>query len=111
MRLAGVDTGVSRAAAHDTDTARSTGLAATPRSAAADRAMGITISAVAVLLIMAPNPTQITNTPSRSAHGPAPPTMSTRRLATLSAAPLTCMAVETGIIPATSTTVVHETPR
>ena len=51
------------------------------------------------------------NRPSSSACGPASPTMSTSRSASCSAAPVATIAVESEIIPPTSTTVVHEMPR
>src|SRR4051794_36330852 len=98
IRLAGVATGVRNAAAAATATAISTGLTDTSMSAAAETAIGMTISAVATLLISCPNAIVSPTSPARSAYGPAPPTTSTSRSASCSAAPLAIIAVESGII-------------
>src|SRR5690349_7361189 len=94
MRLTGVATGVSSAADAATQIVISTGRMLVPVSAAAARPIGITISAVAVLLISRP-------------YGPIPPTTLIRPSATWSAAPLSNIAVDSGSIAATRTTVVH----
>ena len=61
------------AAAADTVTAIRTGSAATPMSVAADKATGITISAVAMFEISWPSTAVSTNSPSSNAYGPASP--------------------------------------
>ena len=66
IMLAGVAIGIRNAAEHDTVTAIRTGRADTPSSADADTAIGITISAVAVLLMVAPTTADSTKIPSSS---------------------------------------------
>ena len=88
------------------------GFAETSSSAAAEIATGITISAVAVLLISWPSTRVRRTSPSRSACGPASPTPSTSASASCSAAPVSTIAVDRGIIPATRITVlVQAIPR
>ena len=65
------------------------------------------MSAVAVLLISCPKTAVTTNSPISSPYGPMPPTTLIRPSATWSAAPLSNIAVESGSIAATRTTVVH----
>jgi len=50
-----------------------------------------------------------TNSPAISAYGPASPTIATSRSASNCAAPVVRIALASGIIPATSDTVVHDT--
>ena len=64
-----------------------------------------------MLLISWPNTAVTTKSPASSAYGPRPPTTPMSASAIRSAAPVWVIAVESGIIPATSTTVVHEMPR
>src|SRR5262245_31072996 len=109
--LAGVATGVRNDAAQATQRLTSTGLAETCSCAAADTAMGIMISAVAVLLTSWPNTIVSRTIAVSSAYGPAAPTACTIRWPTASPAPDTRIAVDRGMIPPTSTTVVHDTPR
>ena len=111
IRFAGVATGVRKEAAADTATAISTGRGETPISVAAETAIGITIRAVAMLLISWPSTAVSRNRPSSSASGPASPTTSTSASASSSAAPGAYIAVESGIMPPTRTTVVHEMAR
>ena len=66
IRFAGVATGVRKAAAAATATAISTGFAETSISAAAESAIGITISAVAMLLISWPSTAVSRNEPERA---------------------------------------------
>ena len=70
----------------------------------------MTINAVAVLLISWPSTAVSTKRPSSSTCGPASPTTRTSPSASFSAAPDDVIAVESGIIPPTRITVVHETP-
>ena len=79
IRLTGVATGVRYAAEAATVTDIRTGRTSIPRSAAAATAIGITISAVAMLLISCPNIAVTRNRPASSAYGPRPPTVATRR--------------------------------
>ena len=67
-------TGVRNEAAAATVTAIKAGRTDTPMSTAAERAIGITISAVAVLLINWPSVAVSTKSPMSSAYGPALPT-------------------------------------
>ena len=69
------------------------------------------ISTVAVLLMSWPSTMVSTQTASRARCGDADPTRSSSRPAMTSAVPVVTNAVDSGIIPATSTTVVHETER
>ena len=111
IRFTGVATGVRNDAAAATATVISNGRAETPSSAAAETAIGITISAVAELLMIWPSTAVSTNRPSSSACGPAPPTTSTSSAASCSAAPVVCIAVDSGIIAPIRTTVVQATAR
>ena len=65
------------------------------------------MSAVAMLLMSWPSAAVIRKSPASSAYGPALRTAPTRASATWSAAPVWVIAVDSGIIPATSTTVVQ----
>ena len=65
------------------------------------------MSAVAMLLMSWPITAVMRNRPASRAYGPALRTTPTSVSATRSAAPVAVMAVESGIIPATSTTVVQ----
>ena len=103
--------GVRKAAAAATVSDIITGRTEMPRSPAALIAIGIMMSAVAVFEISWPKTAVITKSPSKRAYGPASPTTSTRISAMSSAAPDCWTATDTGIIPATSTTVVHEIDR
>ena len=78
-------------------------------SAATTAAMGTMISTVAVLLISWPSSMVSTHTASSANRGEADPTRSSSRFAMASAVPVDTKAVDSGIIPPTSTTVVHET--
>ena len=69
-------TGVSSAAAAATLTAISTGRGDTPISTAAATAMGMTMSAVAVLLMSWPSTAVSRKSPTAGAYGPASPTAS-----------------------------------
>ena len=109
--FAGVATGVRNDADAATHTLIRTGRAEMSSWLAADTATGIITSAVAVLLISWPNATVTMNSAISSTVGPASPTASTRMSAICCAAPESVMAVESGINPATSSTVVHEMPR
>src|SRR5262245_29731154 len=100
--FAGVATGVRSAADATTLTDINTGRDETPSSDAAARAIGITTRIVAVLLISCPSTAVSTNSAISNGYGPASPTMVTRPSASLLAAPLTVIAVDSGIIPATS---------
>ena len=60
-----------------------------------------------MLLMSCPKTAVIANSPASSAYGPASRTTPTSASATWSAAPVWVIAVESGIIPATSTTVVQ----
>jgi hypothetical protein len=73
--------------------------------------MGMTIRAVAVLLINWPSTAVSTNNPTSSACGPASPTTAMSVSETRSAAPDCWNASDNGIIAPTSTTVVHEIDR
>jgi hypothetical protein len=66
IRFTGVATGVRNEATAATATHISTGRADTPSSDAADRAMGMTMIAVAVLLISWPKATVSSATPRSS---------------------------------------------
>ena len=74
-------------------------------------AIGITIRAVAMLLISCPKTAVTRNSPASSAYGPNGPTIATSWSAISPAAPVWVIAVDSGIMPATRTTVVHEMPR
>ena len=111
IMLPGVATGVRNAAADITLTAISSGLPETPNAAAADSAIGITTSAVAVLLINWPSTAVIRISPMSSGYGPASPTTSTSPSAINCAAPVDCSALDSGMMPPSSTTVVHEIAR
>ena len=80
-------------------------------SAAAESAIGITISAVAMLLISWPSTAVSRNSPRSRACGPASPTTSTSRSASCPAAPVSTMAVESEIMPPTRITVVQAIAR
>ena len=69
------------------------------------------ISTVAVLLMSWPSTIVSTQTASSARCGEAEPTRSRSRHAMASAVPVETKAVDSGIMPATSTTVVHETAR
>ena len=98
-------TGVSSAAADVTATDISTVFGEMPMPWAAVSAIGITISAVAMLLINWPSTAVRTNNPASSAYGPPSPTNPTRPSASNLAAPVSIIAVESAIMPPTSTTV------
>ena len=89
----------------------STGRGETPMPAAAATATGIMIRAVAVLLISWPMIAVTTNRPASSASGPASPTSLTSQSASMSAAPDSTIAVESGIIAPTRITVVQSMAR
>src|SRR6188508_2685870 len=108
IMLTGVATGVRNDAAAATVTLIRTGWGEMPSSMAAAAAMGMTMSAVAMLLMSWPSVAVMRNRPASSATGPNGPTTDTRVSATRSAAPVWVIAVDSGIIPATRTTVVHE---
>ncbi|MCY1249776.1 hypothetical protein D9M72_633430 [compost metagenome] len=78
---------------------------------AAATPIGMTISAVAVLLINCPMIAVRTNNPASSAIGPASPTRLTKCSAISFAAPVCTMAVDSGIIAPTRITVVQPTAR
>ena len=82
----------------------------TPVSAAAAAPIGITINAVAVFEINWPRTAVSRKIPTRSAYPPASPIASTSQSASFPAAPEDVIAVESGIIPPTRITVVHEIP-
>ena len=65
------------------------------------------MSAVAVLLISWPSTAVRANSPASKAYGPASPTVATSASASIAAAPLCCMAVDSGIIAPTRMTVVQ----
>ncbi len=75
--FAGVATGVRKATAAATHRLISTGRADTSSWSAAETAIGIITSAVAVLLMSWPKTTVITNSATSSTSGPASPTAST----------------------------------
>lgn len=70
-------------------------------SMAVATAIGIRMSAVAVLLMTCPRIAVNRNSPTRSAIGPASPTVRTRSSASDSAVPDCCIAVDSGIMAAT----------
>ncbi len=78
---------------------------------AAAMATGIMISAVAVFEISWPITAVTTNRPASSANGPASPTTWISQSASMSAAPETVIAVDSGIIAPTRITVVHSIER
>lgn len=74
---------------------------------AASTPMGMTVSAVTVLLINCPMMAVSTNRPASNAQGPALPTTYMDRSAISFAAPVSTMAVESGIKAPTRITVVQ----
>lgn len=82
-----------------------------PRLAATETAMGATMSTVAVLLTICPSRMVSRQMVSNATWGPNPPTNPSSQSATMSAVPVVVNAVDSGIIPAIRTTVVHETER
>src|SRR3954447_3845889 len=96
IRLVGVAIGVRNEAAAATATLIITGLGDTPMLVAAAIPIGITISAVAVLLMSCPRIAVSRNSPASSAVGPASPTRWTRPSAIIFAAPVCSMAVDSG---------------
>ena len=64
-----------------------------------------------MLLMSCPKTAVTRNSPASSAYGPSGADDATSASAIRSAAPVWVIAVDSGIIPATSTTVVHEMPR
>ena len=78
IRFVGVAIGVRNAAAAATAVLMSTGRGEMPMAVAAATPIGMTISAVAVLLMSCPMMAVSTNSPASSATGPASPTKLTR---------------------------------
>ena len=109
--FAGVATGVSSAAEATTFNDISTGRAETSSSAAADTAIGMTTRIGGRVADELAEHGGQDEQRDQQRVGAGVPTMSTSRSASLSAAPLAVIAVDSGIIPATSTTVVHEMAR
>ena len=106
--LTGVATGVSSDAAAATQTDISTGRTSTPISVAAAAPIGITISAVAMLLISWPKTAVTTNSPTSSPYGPSPPTDADQGIGHLvRGTALRSSRSTAGASPATSTTVVQ----
>src|SRR4051794_31439405 len=111
MRFVGVAMGVRKEAAAATATLIITGLGETPMLVAAAMPMGITIRAVAGLLMGWARIAVSRNSPARRAVGPASPTRLTRPSAISLAAPVCSIAVESGIIAPTRITVVQSMAR
>lgn len=109
IRLAAVAIGVRKAPAAAMVSDIITGRAEIPISAAAERAMGIMISAVAVFEMSWPKTAVIAKRPPSRACGPASPTTSTSPPAIAFAAPDLSTATDSGIMAATITTMVQFT--
>ena len=104
-------TGVRSAAADTTATAMRNGSGDTCSSAATEMAIGRMMSAVAVLLISWPKTRATRQRAPRTTIGPESPTMPMSPVAIISAVPVWVIAVDIGIMPATSSSVVQEMER
>ncbi|KRW93176.1 hypothetical protein AQY21_26205 [Paracoccus sp. MKU1] len=111
IRFVGVAIGVRKAAAAARAVLMRTGRGDMPMLAAAATPIWMTISAVAVLLMSWLMAAVNTNRPASRARGPASPTSPTRASTMSLAAPVSIIAVESGIIAPTRITVVHPIAR
>jgi hypothetical protein len=111
MRLAGVATGVRNDAAPATVSAIMNGSTLRSRACATETATGATMSTVAMFETNWPSTTVTRHSTSRAASGPAPPSQPSSHPARASAAPVVANAVDIAIMPAISSTVVHEIAR
>ena len=109
IRLVAVAIGVMNEAAPATQMHIITGWGDTPMPTADASATGMTISVVAVLLMIWPSVAVSRNSPVSRPSGPSGRTTSTSAAASAPAAPVASMAVDSGIIAPTRMTVVQLT--
>ncbi len=109
--LAGWATGLRKLAEADMATVISRACGEMPRSPAVLKAMGANSTATAGVGITWAARAVRMNKPAMTARGPSPPTMATMPSARNSAAPVFCMAMPRGSIPAMRNTAFHSIKR